>query len=286
MAVERTGTAVSINTASATGSQSITVPGDATLAIIFFGGAKLAPDTGFDSGGATFSVGGGSASWVGRSANTSEYADVCAYSLASPATGTQTFSWTVDSAISYGYLIVIVFYRNTHPSVPVGSVAGACADTGSIAISGLTVATGDMTVGACCAFYAAPVMTGNSQTSIVASALDALQGAEYMTCAEKAESDTLSATYSSWAGMVAVVVKAQSVGAINQHSFRVFNDDGSESASTEKAALNTNINVAAGDVFRVRFLLDAAGDPAGKQFRLECRKKPSGGSFGEWGKVN
>lgn len=75
-------------------------------------------------------------------------------------------------------------------------------------------------------------------------------------------------------------------GTVNQHSFRFFNDDGSESGSTVKADLNTNINLSASGVARIRFLIDATGDPAGAQYQLEYRRKPSGGEFSSYKKVN
>jgi hypothetical protein len=74
-------------------------------------------------------------------------------------------------------------------------------------------------------------------------------------------------------------------GTLNQYSFRFLNDDGSESTATFAGAENANINLSAGDTLRLRYLIDATGDPTGKQFQLEFRRKPSGGSFGDWNKV-
>jgi hypothetical protein len=97
--------------------------------------------------------------------------------------------------------------------------------------------------------------------------------------------DTSTSTQSGQVCFLKTFKIASAAETLNQHSFRFFNDDGSESASTAKAALNTNINVDANDVLRARFLIDAMGDPTGKQFQLEYRRKPSGGSFGDWNKV-
>jgi hypothetical protein len=72
---------------------------------------------------------------------------------------------------------------------------------------------------------------------------------------------------------------------LTQHSFRFYDDDGSESASTALAAENTALNLSPGATARLRFLIDADGDPDGKQFQVEYRKKPSGGTFGNWTKV-
>ena len=73
--------------------------------------------------------------------------------------------------------------------------------------------------------------------------------------------------------------------ALNQHSFRFFADNGSESASTALAAINTSSTLPPGAVARIRALIDATGDPTGKTFQLEYRRKPSGGAFGDWTKV-
>jgi hypothetical protein len=56
---------------------------------------------------------------------------------------------------------------------------------------------------------------------------------------------------------------------LDQKVYRYFNDDGSESASTAMAAQNVDVTVSPGGVFRIRFGIQATGDPTGKQFRLE-----------------
>jgi hypothetical protein len=59
------------------------------------------------------------------------------------------------------------------------------------------------------------------------------------------------------------------VAPLDQKVYRYFNDDGSESASTAMAAQNVDVTVSPGGVFRIRFGIQATGDPTGKQFRLE-----------------
>lgn len=56
---------------------------------------------------------------------------------------------------------------------------------------------------------------------------------------------------------------------LTQAAFRFFNDDGSESASTPMAAQDANTNVAANTNFRIRFGIQATGDPSAIQFQLE-----------------
>lgn len=98
---------------------------------------------------------------------------------------------------------------------------------------------------------------------------------------------TVSSVYNSAQVCIAKSFKISSAAAtLNQHSYRYLNDDGDEGSSTFAAALNTNVTLSPGDAFRLRFLLDATGDPTGKQLQLERRKRPSGGAFGAWGKVN
>lgn len=73
---------------------------------------------------------------------------------------------------------------------------------------------------------------------------------------------------------------------LDQHSFRFFNDDGDEDASTVKGDLNANVTIAANSTVRIRTLINATGDAASAQYQLEYRYKPSGGAFGGWTKVS
>jgi hypothetical protein len=73
--------------------------------------------------------------------------------------------------------------------------------------------------------------------------------------------------------------------ALNQHSFRFFNDDGLESASSFAGGINGNVDLQPSDVARIRLLIDSTGDISGKQFQLEYRRKLPLGSFDEWKKV-
>jgi hypothetical protein len=66
-----------------------------------------------------------------------------------------------------------------------------------------------------------------------------------------------------------ISLKGASSIALDQKVYGYFNDDGSESGSTAMAAQNTDVTVAPGGVFRIRFGIQATGDPTGKQFRLE-----------------
>ena len=66
---------------------------------------------------------------------------------------------------------------------------------------------------------------------------------------------------------------------LEQEGFRWYEDNGSESGSSAAAAQDTNITAAAGSTKRLRMLVNATGDPATKQFKLQWKK--SGGSWAD-----
>lgn len=70
---------------------------------------------------------------------------------------------------------------------------------------------------------------------------------------------------------------------LNQEGYRFFDDDGDEDGSTGLASQDTPITRAKNTPTRLRILVDAASDPAGKQFRLEYRVA---GSADPWKTVN
>lgn len=284
MAVERTGTAISISTVSATGSQSIAVPSDCTCAVLFHLGAQDNADTVFGSGGATFTLGGSSFVWQGRTPSGSNNCDGAVLTLVNPASGSQTFAWN-GCTEDYGVGLFVVFYKGVDTSNPVLDADGNSNITGTVTVSGLTTDTGSMTVLGACVFTNTPNTAINSQTVIVNNYGPVETTYLYVDIAEKAEASSVSSEQPGidYCGVVAISLRASAVTAsLNQHSFRFFNDDGSESAATVKAAINTNINLSANDVARVRFLVDSTGDAPATNFTLEYRKKPSGGSFGPW----
>lgn len=67
--------------------------------------------------------------------------------------------------------------------------------------------------------------------------------------------------------------------AIDQDSFRIRHDDGSESAATWQVPINTNIKIAAGRIqVRIRYLLQETGG-ASKDFQPEWRYSYNGGAY-------
>mgnify|MGYP003620931347 CR=1 FL=1 len=89
-----------------------------------------------------------------------------------------------------------------------------------------------------------------------------------------------------WIDGQSVIPGAKEAGSsTDQHSFIFFGDNGSEAGSSALGATNANILIAPGSRLRPRFLIDATGDPPARLLQLEFRRKPTGGSFGPWTKV-
>lgn len=287
MAATITGSAITINTASTTSSQSITVPADATLAVLIWSG-YTGTSTPFDSGGYSFTLGGASFGHITRNADPAFHGGAVMAALANPATGSQTLAWAVSASMIAGVLINVIFCKGCEASI--ASFGSANESTISpITVSGLTTTADDITIGGAFTVYPVASMVTNSQTALSSIGPDVIGGVGYILSAYKANSSTLSAlgsTYGDSTSVVAGVVRGSASATINQHSFKFFNDDGSESGSTSMETLNTNVSLSASEVARLRFIIEADGDPAGAQFRLEYRKKPSGGSFGPWNQVN
>jgi hypothetical protein len=64
--------------------------------------------------------------------------------------------------------------------------------------------------------------------------------------------------------------------ALEQEGFRFRNDDGSESAATWRQNQDVQDSVQPGGKARVRFVVNATGDPTSKQFQIEGRVKDTG----------
>jgi hypothetical protein len=64
--------------------------------------------------------------------------------------------------------------------------------------------------------------------------------------------------------------------ALDQEGFRWYADDGSESGSTALAAQDTGITAAAGEVKRLRTIINATGDPATTQWKLQYKLSTDG----------
>ena len=140
MAVTRTGSVTTIQTASQTGSQSVTVPNDAEIMIVKIAGAL---ESSYISGG-TYTL--NSQSLTSIFTEVADATDI-AYKV-SPSTGSQTFAWDLGSAPAFGNdFFEISFYKGIDSS-PIGATAYALwGDNIDTANTGeMTVASGDAVV--------------------------------------------------------------------------------------------------------------------------------------------
>ena len=154
MAIERTGTAVTIGTYNNSGSQSITVPADCTLAVISVADANAAGTVSINSVNATFDIYAAN-NWLR------------VYHLVNPSTGSQTFAWS-NFALMGGLAIIIAFYKGVDTSSPVrdSDFDANEGNPGTATTPSMTSAAGDMAVVGCAGYGGALTLTGGGQTSV------------------------------------------------------------------------------------------------------------------------
>ena len=115
MAVTRTGSVTTIQTASQTGSQSVTVPNDAEIMIVKIVGF-------LDStyvGEGTYTINSQSLTAVWGA--TGDYSDI--FYKINPSTGSQTFAWDFGSAPLLDEFIEISFYKGINTGDAIGATA-------------------------------------------------------------------------------------------------------------------------------------------------------------------
>lgn len=202
MAIAYVGSSGLIALGSSSGSQSITVP-SCSCAVLFRAGAHDGSDTMYDSGGASFTLGGSPVTWLGRSPS-GDNMDSAAYALVNPPSGSQTLGWSGVTESGCPPVIVILYYDGVDTSSPVVDVDGV---SGASSITGLTTPTGSMSV-VCAASYNGSVDLSDGAQTVRASGYS---GPTVMGVAEKAEASTLiMGAGASWPSMVAVVLKVGS----------------------------------------------------------------------------
>lgn len=145
--VSRTGSVGNINTTANNSSQAVTVPSDATLAIVGV--------TGYDTTVSPFSTGtlslGGSSMTVGRADDDNTSFDMTAvFYLANPSTGSQTlaWNWAGTNAATLGFHIFTAFYTGNDTSSPIRGSGGGRTATDSANTGAMTAVSGDMIVAA------------------------------------------------------------------------------------------------------------------------------------------
>jgi hypothetical protein len=92
---------------------------------------------------------------------------------------------------------------------------------------------------------------------------------------------TTTAAFNSASGTCWAQIAAFVGGSRDQEGFRFRNDDGSETTASWKANQDAQVTAATGTPFRVRFLVNATGDPASTAYQLEYRRSTSS----NWKKV-
>ena len=115
MAVTRTGSVTTIQTASQTGSQSVTVPNDAEIMIVKIAG--LLESTYVGEGTYTINSQSLTAVWGA----TGDYSDI--FYKINPSTGSQTFAWDFGSAPLFDEFIEISFYKGINTGDAIGATA-------------------------------------------------------------------------------------------------------------------------------------------------------------------
>lgn len=76
--------------------------------------------------------------------------------------------------------------------------------------------------------------------------------------------------------VTAVTVKPAAGGTLEQEGYRWYDDDGDEDASTALAGQDTGVTLPAGSTARIRVLLNATGDMATKQYKLQYKLSSAG----------
>lgn len=141
--VERTGSVTAYETTANNDTRSVTVPSDATIAIVGVSN-WVASDTYISGGDVTIN----SDSMTVAEANTADQQSTIFY-LQNPDTGTQTLEWDWEgsAAVDQGATIVIAFYKGVDANYPIKDSGGESTNGASSGTTGsLSADTGDMVV--------------------------------------------------------------------------------------------------------------------------------------------
>lgn len=141
MAVTRTGSVTKITSSANSGSQAVTVPADAQLAIVAPGGVPNAAVNNYFSGTPPTIAGAATTLRRDDDANGNLLCQ-CIFTYTSPPTGSQTFAWdwSGTNTLSLGAFIWVAFYTGVDTTTPIGATGGSqdadsSATTGSLALT-------------------------------------------------------------------------------------------------------------------------------------------------------
>ena len=214
MAVTRTGSVTTIQTASQTGSQSVTVPNDAEIMIVKIAGFL----DGTNVGEGTYTINSQSLTAVwGATGDVSEI-----FYKISPSTGSQTFAWDFGSAPLSDEFIEISFYKGINTGDAIGASAYAylfenidTANTGE-----MTASNGDAVVAVALIFSESDPFPASADWTNATELTDTTWAAGVYSGAEAFPSGnvTITATQnggaaeSNFVQLMAVVIKQASAG--------------------------------------------------------------------------
>jgi hypothetical protein len=264
MAVAIAGTASVIEDSDDSVSQSVTVPGGTTLVVLcisgYLGSTNWLDPSDFSLGGTPFT------NVVDTDSQTANGQVWIGY-LVNPSTGSQTFSGSL-SFPNEGMTYVLVYLSGVDTASPIRD--SDIQTTSNVDISGLTTSSGDMMVGVAYSNSTSPTVTDGGQTQIRSATFNSA-GIGVANLADASGFQYSNASFSTCAAVIVAVSSATPT--LEQEGFRFRKDDGSESTATWEANQDTNITVAVSIRKRLRMLVNATGDAASKQFKLQYRKQ-------------
>lgn len=213
MSVTRTGSIIEIDSASNSGSQSITVPSDAEYMVCSASGY-------LSSGGSNFmnanppTIASNAMTLVRDDDNDGTRLIQCLFRYVSPPTGTQTFAWdwAGTTSATLGIQMQIAFYKGVNTTTPEGANAGSADADASATTGSMTVTNGDAVFVAAVAYNAVlPTIDFTNCTEIADNSALGLQAG----CAEAFPSTdtTFTATHNGGSGGIpattisAIVIK-------------------------------------------------------------------------------
>jgi hypothetical protein len=160
--VTRTGTVTTIENSNQTGSQSVTVPADATLCVVMAAFYRNATNW---IAANPVSLNSVNLSTLKKTDGVNDVEQVWLGYLVNPATGSQTLAWNWGNTFTEGAVICVVFYKGVDTSDPVVSSGTQTNDTYDL--TGLTAGADDMMVGVVGTWNTSPSsVTDNGQTEL------------------------------------------------------------------------------------------------------------------------
>jgi hypothetical protein len=253
---------VEINDNAASGSQSVTVPSDATLCVAFMG---FYPTRTFTSA----TLGGSSMTFEVQGADGGQVAS--AFWIANPSTGSQTFAWTYSSSFDEGAIITLVFFKGVDTS---GSVIRDSAEGGTTTAS-FDTSTDDLCVCAVSVYAETGDASTGGQTEIYDAGTYNSQGLAIGTKDGTSGTTTMQGSGGTSESTIALSIIGITA-TLDQEGFAWGDDDGSESAHTI-GTQDTNYTGAVGTKILRMIVDNVTGDAGANLYPLYYQQDGSGG---------